>query len=373
MTIDRALLKASSLLAEPFCLAFDLLRFRMVQTLDPKEFDNLPSRVAEVAFRSFVGMGALLFGYLAVRFPKVVLGSTLGLALASRITRIGGFALQKGGFTPVKLAGEEKEWTGEVKALSWNICAPGGGMTRDHGGVIPWRGRIDRIVEKIEEEDPDVLFLCEAVYDNACAEALLDRLGGRYAHAVTLAGPSPWGSVGGYMLFSKFPFKKVEHHSFSNNSVWLNRGFLAVELKGADGEAACRLVGTHLIHENTEQAKAKRAVQVREIRGYLETQTRLPTLLMGDLNMRVEEEGGLLDPFLERGYDQSNPTRTNMLVEKWTKEPHEPDEVIDYMDRWEEGGGTLQDVRLVEAFDTSYNTKNALSDHHVLVGLLVAN
>lgn len=196
---DRSFLDLSSKMTEPFCSLWGLLRFRLIAPLDPQKFDNCTSKMKEIATRVFIGLSAVLGSLLIVAMPMPILGGAIALGTISKALRAIGFALQNGGFTHARGAAPEKEldplnpW---IKIMSWNLCAVGGGMSLNHGGVVDWRLRLDAIVRRIKNEDPDVLILQE-VYDTAFGEALIERLNSNYAHFYLHLGPNIWGSVGG--------------------------------------------------------------------------------------------------------------------------------------------------------------------------------
>ena len=230
---DRRCLDISSKLAEPFCFVYHQLRYRLIASLDPQKFENCNSRIKEVAIRALIGLSIVFGVLLCAILPIPVLCGVVALALGSRLLRVLGFALQKDGYTHIRGKAAEKELTEKdpnVKVSTWNICGPGGGMSLDHGGVIDWRSRLQGIVDKINDEDPGVLLLQE-IYDTALSEALVDKLGDKYAHFYTHLGPNNLGSVGGCMVASKYATHKFSHISFENNSWALNRGFATLEIK----------------------------------------------------------------------------------------------------------------------------------------------
>lgn len=373
-------------MAEPFCVVWNLLCFRFVAPLEPQKFENCATQVKEIATRVFIGLNAVLGGFLMYAMPVPVLCSIAALGVGSKVLRSIGFALQKGGYTHVRGMAPEKALNPQdpqVKVMSWNICGIGGGMSLDHGGVVNWRSRLDAIVDKIKTEDPDVLLLQE-VYDTALAEALIERLQSDYVQFFTHLGPNVWGSVGGCMVISKCAVHDFSHTSFANNQWTLNRGFAALELKATplDALPCARIIGTHLIHGEKAEDKTNRMQQVAQIVGHVARQTlAMPTVLAGDLNMeRDQAEGEILSSRLHHGYQALQPTCTNRLVAQWDFKARSVwGETIDYISLVKstqpqgirvpavDENVTLENCHLVEAFDESYNTKTALSDHHGLV------
>ncbi len=381
---DRTFLDISSKMAEPFCAAWHLLCFRLIAPLDPQKFENCTSVANEVATRILIGLGATIGAFLACLAPTPIVCSIAVLGVGNRISRAIGFALQKEGYTHIEGKALEKSLDlqdPQVKVMSWNICGVGGGMSLDHGGVNHWRSRIDAIIEKIKTEDPDVLILQE-VYDTALAEILIDRLNSDYAHFFTHLGPNVCGSVGGCMVISKCAVHHFSHTSFENNKWTLNRGFASLELKATPQDAlpCVRVIGTHLIHGDEPDDKKNRTEQVAAILSHVARQTlAMPTVLAGDLNIeRDQEEGKILSSCLHHGYQGPQPTCTHRLVVQWDFKARSVwGETIDYISLFKaqpqsmrvpavDENVTLENCHLLEAFDESYNTKTALSDHHGL-------
>lgn len=359
---DRQFLKYSSMCAEPLCRVFEQLRFRLVAPLDPTKFDNYESKVVEVAYRAFLVVAAV--------FATVTLVLPIGalfLGVTSKILRYIGFSLQKDDYTYIKGQAPERELNGQVKLATWNVGGIGGGMQYDHCGIIPWRLRLDSLVEKIVREDADVVVLQE-IYDAGLLEALVEKLGPHYSHFFTHLGANLMGSVGGVMVLAKCPIHKFSNESFENNDWSLNRTFATIEVKERPDSqaAAARVIGTHLIHDSNEN----RLQQLEQIRASIREQRAIPTVIMGDLNLKKgdPQQGGVLDTFLTHSYDGETPTATNALEWQWYGEEKGVESSwIDYISRFTEFGGQFSDTHLIEAFDSTYNTKTALSDHNGIV------
>lgn len=381
---DRPFLNLSSTLSEPFCMAWNLFCYRLVAPLDPQKFENCTTKAKEIATRTLILVGTIFSGFLTYAMPMDVLGSIAVLGMGSRIFRAIGFAMQKGGYTYVRGRAPEKSLNPQdpqIKIMSWNICGIGGGMSLDHGGVVHWRYRLNQIVEKIQTEDPDVLIVQE-VYDTALAEALIQKLQSDYAHFFVHLGPNTWGCVGGCMILSKCAVHHFSHTSFDNNDWTLNRGFESLEIKTTPRDTVpfIRIIGTHLIHGDQPQDKQHRMQQVLQIVNHVAHQrSALTTVLAGDLNMeRDGKEGLFLSSYLEHSYQGFEPTCTNRLTAQWDDKIRSVwEETIDYisllkneMTTEDAQGAILENAHLVKAFDTTYNTKTALSDHHGLSVLI---
>jgi len=416
---DRTFLDLSSRMSEPFCRNWELLRFRITAPLDPQKFDNCVSRAGEIAIRTIIILGVAITGYCSWVKPFWVLGAVGGLAAGSKILRKIGFYLQPNGYTHVRGNAPEKSSCGELKIMSWNVCGVGGGLSLNHGGVIHWRSRLNGIVEQIKREDPDVLMLQE-IYDTALAEALIEKLQKDYAHFFIHLGGNLFGSVGGGMVLSKCAQHRFFNISFANNHWSLNRGFAVLEIKKnpQDSLPCLRIIGTHFIHGDRPEDQLSRNAQMKQIGDFLAREAvALPTILCGDLNIeRDGKEGDALAVYLHRGYQGKEPTCTNRLVAQWSERGKGVwGETIDYisffkssfsyessissadqdfrMQSYTESDSKIGNRRkgnakppqhklifepravyhLIKAFDDSYNTKTALSDHHGIVAVVKIN
>lgn len=379
---DRTFLKASSTLAEPLCQAYGLFRYRLIAPLDPNKFNNCSTRTREVGLRTLIALGAACGLYLLSTAPASMTCAALVLAGGSKLFRSIGFSLQKAGYTHVRGNAPEKIFTNSLKIMSWNVCGIGGGFSYDHGGVIDWRSRLDGIVKKIEQESPDVLVLQE-IYDADLGEALIRRLKDSYAHFYLHLGKSVMGSVGGCMVLTKCAVHRFSNTDFSTNNWKLKRGFAMLEIgKSPESEIpSARIIGTHLIHGTQEKDREIRVKQVAQIVDHVARQElAIPTVLAGDFNIdRDGEEAEILRPYLRHGYILPEATATNRLVEQWNpKAKGVEDETIDYISLFKERqsfpvietGVQFTECYLSLAFDETFDTRTALSDHHAVVATI---
>lgn len=370
---DRFFLRASSLLAEPACKAFELLRFRLVMPLDPKKFDNYPSVMQEIAFRAFIIAAAVFAGCSIWLHPFPILFTAVALTSTIKILRAIGYALQKNDFTYIQGSALEKPVGSNLKVMTWNVCGISGGMHYDHGGVISWRARLDKIVEMIRKEDPDVLILQE-IYDTELCEALQEKLGPHYAHFFTHLGPNVLGSEGGLLMATKNKVANFSHTSFENNDWTLNRGFASLELQDSRGQGCIRIIGTHLIHGSDDE---KRKPQVGQIANFVQQLPKLPTVIAGDLNIERDEAGRtILNAHLIHGYQGTEPTCTNRLAQQWENNPKaSPDEMIDYISFFKntvaDNSVRFEECKALASYDPiTFDTQTALSDHKALVATI---
>lgn len=368
---DRTLLNLSSKFTEPACLFYSLIRYRLFAPFKPGQFGFYKNPVQEAAYRVFVFTLAT-FSTMTVVIPVTV----LSLAAIGKVLRAVGFSLQKNGYTHVGGNAAEKVLEhGKAKLMTWNIC--GILMSPDHGGIRHPYSRLDAIVQKIVQEDADVVVLQE-IYDTEVGERLVEKLKDRYAHFFMHLGKNTWGSVGGVMILSKCAYTSFTNESFLNNSWTLNRTFATLEIKKSpnDTSPCARIIGTHLIHTSNED----RFEQLAQIKESLKKKEKsfLPTVLLGDLNLEKEdpEQGKRLDPDFIHAYQGNIPTQTNRMNIQWDpKLATKLDETIDYISLFKAHEGLrvieseypFERTHLSEAFDPKNPDSNtALSDHQII-------
>ena len=380
---DRFYLQLSSQSAEPLCQAFRYLRFRLAAPLHPNLFENCSSRTKEIAFRSFLSIGTF---FACITAPSALFGSALILGVVSKLLRLIGYMHQSAGFTYVKTSAPESSFDplqSSLTIVSWNQCAVGGGLSIDHGGVVDWRVRINGLANRLVKANPDVMILQEH-YDAAVSEALVKKMGDTYPHAFTHIGPNVWGSESGLFVMSKLPIHSFEYIPFKTNDWSLNRGFVVIEIKASthDTKPLFCIIGTHLKHGNKEEDESIRSKQINQIVEILDKkEKKLPTFLAGDLNIDrgSHEEKSFLSALLEHSYLGEEETCTNRLVGQWKPSLQATwGEKIDYISLFKKTlsnniGAHFKECLLIRAFDASYNTKTALSDHHGIVAKIQFN
>ena len=380
--LDRTLLDLSSKMAEPFCKAYDLIYFRLFAPMNPGQFDQCTNKTREIAVRTIIACGLVAAAAATVLSPLLALGSILVWGAACKALRYAGNALQKDKYTHVLGNAPEKSLDPLKAAVQcWNICGPGGGMAKDHGGVNDWHYRIEAIVQKILSEDPDVLVL-EEIYDTALAEAIIARLKDHYAHFFIHLGPNGMGSESGLMVLSKTAVHDFGFTSFDTNDWTLNRGVATIVIQAAPGAVHpfFGIAGTHLSYRPEEgHLRAQQIAQIIDVAAKIALRLGQPIdfLLMGDLNFDSRKEMESFASTLEYGYLGTEPTITNALKNNWYKQVvEERDEVIDQIAIIKQPGITPQieiaDCRLSRSFDATLNSNTALSDHHALVATIQA-
>lgn len=397
--LDRNLLKGSSAFMEPFCYASELYT-RCTSQLVANEWDYMATKTQEAAFRSLVavcGLGALASIYAN---PLAVLGGVLAWGTTGKLLKVIGYSVQKDGFTHVRGNAPEKSFeNGKVKVLSWNILGPSGGYNYTNGGASHFRSRIDEIIKKVLEKDPDVIVFNE-IYDTALEEMIIDRLKNHYAHFFTQLGADvALGNRGGVMVITKGAPYSFQREAFSTNDWKLNRGFATLQLKQSpnDDKPFFRIIGTHLIHSPVASAKATNKQQVKEAQKMRFTQNEqvkdsiarskfsLPTVYCGDMNLELgsDEEATWFAKHLNHTYTGPESTCTNKFSAKWkdiNNTEAEDEGIIDYNSVFKAvttDGNVIEKVSdniqfkpavLLKAYnEETMNTKEILSDHHGLV------
>ncbi|PIS03284.1 MAG: hypothetical protein COT85_00980 [Chlamydiae bacterium CG10_big_fil_rev_8_21_14_0_10_42_34] len=366
--LDRDLFDISSKMSDVFSWTYGMLGYRLVAPLEPNKFDNASSKIKEIGIRTLIVLGAVLGFCFAGTYIAL---SAAVLSLGSKVFRSAGFYFQKDGFTRVKGKASEVELIdGKATVMTWNIRGHGGGLHYDHG-VIHWSARVDRIVEKIQKENADVIVLQE-VYDTALVETLIAKLGDSYANFFTHCGES------GCMVISKCAVHNFAHQEFNNNSK-VARGFECLEIKAfPDAKEPCaRIIGTQLVPD--ANAQKLRVEQVAQIVDSLASKAlNLPTLFVGSLHLDREADKELLSKYLYHSYRETGPTHSHELVSQWAPVFDGQERSSDFISFFKrnvdgmnlpvvEKGISLLESHLVEGFDADYSTKTALSDHHAIV------
>lgn len=373
---SRGCIDFSSKLAEPFCWSYGMLRYRSISPLDPNKFDNTSSKAQEVGKRALILGAAALACYLAAH---VAIAGAAVLATGALAFRAIGFALQKNQFTHVRgLAPETALAERQAKVMVWSLCGERGGLSYRKGGVIHWRSRLDRIVEKINKESPDVIVLQE-INDTALAEALIAKLKGEYAHFFTHLGGGVLQQTNGCLVITKCAVERFSHRDLPNQT-----SYEAFEIKAhASDELPCiRFIATQLIPG--QENETKRMEQVAHIvRGLVRDTFTLPTFFLAtNAHLDSKTEKRFLSQYLEHSYRAPEPTRTDQLAIQWDSSLQE-EETFDTISLFKRRkiDGTFLPVsernirmiycRVVEAFDRkTYDTQKALSNSQGIVTFL---
>lgn len=180
----------------------------------------------------------------------------------------------------------------EWKVFTANIICFPGELTYIHGGIIPWKARIEPLCKTILEMEADVVCLQE-VWDPEAMRALIDQLKGTYAYFVYNAGdsagtldPSKAGYNSGLFFASKIPMDEVTFYKFPRTIPQnFNRGALMATFSIANKKMA--LANTHLQYGSTsdEEKKMVRFEQLAACKDLLQDAKVDGAVLLGDLNI----------------------------------------------------------------------------------------
>jgi hypothetical protein len=363
--LDRKFLNASAWTANVFSGTWGALLNRVVAPLTVGQFDNASSKMEEVAIRTLIVLGAVF----CFTYPAVII-ATVTLGAASKIFREAGFYFQKEGFTHIRGKGEEIALKGQASVMTWNIRGDGGGLIY-RNGVVHWRSRVDRIVDDIKKENPDVIVL-QDVHDISLVETLVGKLEEGYAHFYTHLGKDS-----GLMVITRCAVHSFSHTPFEVGK----RGFETLQIKASkEATTPCaRIIGTELTPEKTNTAD--RMEQFTQIVNHLSQQTlALPTLFVGSLHLdRDSEEGAVLSKYLYHSYLRNEPTHSEALMSQWASIYDVRESPTDFISFFKRNIGSgkilpvtekdirLLDTHLVRGFEEDKSTKTARSDHHGIV------
>lgn len=179
----------------------------------------------------------------------------------------------------------------KITLLSWNVCFLEGGISMLFGGVLPWQKRMDRIVNKIQELDADILCLQE-VFSPEASHTLLQRLQSQYTHFYYDMGPNPigfsmknLGIPGGLFVASKYPLKEENFIPYKKEETPSYRayGFFSADIY-SKGKKLAHLITTHLQPGSEIEDRNYRLLQTKAISHTLK-EMKFPALLCGDFNI----------------------------------------------------------------------------------------
>lgn len=278
----------------------------------------------------------------------------------------------------------------KLTLLSWNICFLEGGISMLFGGVLPWQKRIDRIVNKIQELDPDILCLQE-VFSPKASLALVQKLQSQYAHFYYDMGPNPvgfsiktLGIPGGLLVASKYPLKEANFIPYQKGETPSYRayGFFSADIYSKQQKLA-HLVTTHLQPGSEEEDRNYRALQTKAILRTLKD-IKTPTLLCGDFNIvKDSQEAQEIFSSYESGSCQGLDWTCCELRDYWWKTkqdttaflalPHEK-EWLDYFFYLKDSSKKPPNLSttVLVANDLNFPEK-ALSDHQALFTTITLN
>lgn len=380
LDLDRKFLTLSASMSNIFSWTYGMLGGRLIAPIDPNEFDNASSKLAEIGVRTLIVLGAIASFCLAGAY--LFLGAVV-LSAGSKIFRGLGCYFQKQGFTHIRgSAPEKKIETGHAKIMQWNIRGYGGSLIYKEGGVIHWSSRVDRILDCILTEDPDILLL-QDVLDPLLFNEIVNGLEYRFAHFFGHLGTNIWSDGSGTLVISKCAVHTFSHTDFTKTDEKVKRGFETLEIK-ANSDALvpmARIIATQLSPGGN--AFDTRMSQMGQI---IDTLARekiaMPTFFVGSLNVDRDSIEGetLLAPYVHHSYLSEVPTHSDKLESKWSCVLGVREESSSFISLFKrnpindcrifpvvEKGIRLIGSHLDEGYDQDYSTKYARSDYHAVV------
>jgi mRNA deadenylase 3'-5' endonuclease subunit Ccr4 len=204
--------------------------------------------------------------------------------------------LQKHPFLYVKTSSNFKTLDPNKKftILSWNICCIGGGYSISDGGVMPWKNRIDKIIDKILNLKADVNCLYET-FDTKSAFLIYDKLKKHgYNEFYFNIAPAAIGVSSGIFVASKYEIKDPFFLPFSKKILvgrtkGANKGVFSFSLSSENKKFA-NIFTTHLQHSEECEHAVDTEIKSREAQMEIITNKAKNikdrcTLVLGDLNL----------------------------------------------------------------------------------------
>lgn len=356
----------ASFFTKPVCN----LRETYVKRQYRKELDPTPSKV--MGFIKSSGLFSQIAFYAAltpITAPLGILFRQLGILFSSHP------------YTHLRGEAPEIELGETCSFFSWNVCLVPAGYCITDGGVVPPEERVDQIIEKILEEDADVVSLCE-VMDHEMAMRLYEGLKGRYANFVVDIGVQTAGPPSALFVASKGPIRKMKFRRFSPDML---DGRTKKSGKGVFSfEVASKLhfFVTHLQHSEEVQnpTAIERHCRELEMQYILRKMQKIevPSILAGDLNFDSAEHrnSSWKKGFAETHHwgegektwmgDQfcARMTRNGDCITGTPEKNPSPPCNLDWVLTLLSNPVTFQEIRQVETgYDPTLYNQNALSDH----------
>ena len=355
----------ASYLTEPICKAHELFRqIYIVDVLNPTS-----CKIRNLARKFFIAVGIIANSFLSI-------GTTIPGICVRGITS----HLEKEPFIYCQGRLSEKQLEGAFSLLSWNICCVGGGYSISDGGVMPWRYRIEAIIEKIINQDADVISLYE-VLDTAAGFYLYEKLRGKYTHFYFNIGPRAIGPSSGIFIASKLKITNPEFSPFPKHMLVgrtknSEKGVFSFGIRAK--EKKIKVYATHLQHSEEPQYATDEEVQARkeEMDLIMEKvdQEIGNVIVAGDLNLDNKEyaQSSWVEKFQEISFSENN-------AKTWGGDAFCADMVgkrasaplnLDYTLITKKSALNGKTALITTAYNNTIFTINALSDHRGLFSVI---
>jgi exonuclease III len=284
--------------------------------------------------------------------------------------------------------GNPKIFSGDkLSVISANICAFEAGLAYVCGGLVPFRARVDRLVQALTQNEscpkgPDVVILQE-VWSQGAASSLIERLSRLgYCEFYFSIGDGCISPGSALFIASRHQLQNPSFKCFEGTRTFdMQRGFFSVELPNQSAmNKSIRLITAHPapskddLNPKTEDKELRRA-QLKELFRSIHKNERV--ILAGDFNMTPDELKPLLtevaqDLAIQPG-ELKGVTCTQNLSYAYANEPQVKDTRFDYImtQALDRDGAYEQIIPLYESEDgednaRGVNTQTALSDHHAV-------
>lgn len=356
----------AAILTDPVCKAHEYYTLFVHSDSIYPDLPHIDRVATKVAFFAHI----LFFGSLAI------ISTLPGVALRYLIIN-----LQDNPFNHLEGRAREKKFGGnEFSLLSWNICCSLGGYVYTDAGVTNWPSRIDAIVDKIKEQDADVLCLYE-LFDAEASMKLYKELKDQYAHFYINIGPRTIGASSGLFVASKFPIHDPHFVAFPKDMLvgrtqFSEKGIFSFGV-GTPDQPKARIFTTHLQHSEevdfeTDQEINARKEEMDLVMGEISKIRGQTVILTGDLNLDDEEyEESLWHNQFEKKVTSSKKTWGGDafcagLVEKRPSPPLNLDHTLLLKD----SGARIETRILPTGFQGDQFKPAALSDHSGLHSII---
>jgi Metal-dependent hydrolase len=266
--------------------------------------------------------------------------------------------------------------------LSWNICCIGAGYSISDGGVLPWRDRIERIIQQIIDADADVNCIYET-FDIASAFWIMNALRKKgYGHFYFNIGPLAVGVPSGMFVASKYPIGNPTFTRFPVDSAvgrikYSAKGVFTFDLQ-SQGKSFAHIATTHLQSSEisckpTDEEVAARKKQMAVVVDKVKAIKDRTVIVTGDLNLDTPEYEASdwkhlfekKDRFKDKTWGGDGFCARLMGITP------SPGLNLDHTMVLNNGQGSLEETALIETgFDGEILNPSALSDHRGLRSLI---
>lgn len=273
----------ASSLTDPICKSHEYLR--RISVVDSLHDDGY--RGMNFVRKFLFGLGVPFFA--VTGFIPAMLGIGIRKVFCSFQTQP--FIHLKGNLSKIK-----KEHDGAFTIFSWNICCVGAGYVITDGNQLSWPFRIEKIAQKIREQNADIVCLAE-VFDIKTAFRLYEGLKDDYPFFYLNIGPRHLGVSSGLFVASKFevadsqfiPFPK---EMLNGRSKYAEKGVFSLLVKSA-GKVFAQVLTTHLEHSEepefatVDEARARKDEMEKVV--IPQIKEGVAAVVLGDLNCDENE------------------------------------------------------------------------------------